>query len=52
MFDSSLRAELLEPVEMDFDMNPKYYKPSLKFNKTKINYTYGKKDIQKRRQSI
>lgn len=49
MFDSSLRAELLEPGEMDFDMNPKYYKPSLKFNKTKINYTYGKKDIQKRR---
>lgn len=40
MFDSSLRAELLEPGEMDFDMNPKYYKPSLKFNETKINYTY------------
>lgn len=49
MFDSSLRAELLEPEEMDFDMNPKYYKPSLKFNKTKINCTYGKKYIQKRR---
>ena len=42
MFDSSLRAELMEPGEMDFEENPKYYKPSLKFNKTKINYTYGK----------
>ena len=42
MFDSSLRAELMEPGELDFEENPKYYKPSLKFNKTKINYTYGK----------
>ena len=42
MFDSSLRAELMEPGELDFEENPKYYKPSLKFNKTKINYTYEK----------
>lgn len=42
MFDSSLRAELMEPGEMDFEENPKYFKPNLKFNKTIINYTYGK----------
>lgn len=49
MFDSSFLAEMMEPRELDFKENPKYFKPSLKFNKTKINYTYGKKDIQKRR---
>jgi hypothetical protein len=42
MFDSCLRAELMEPGELDFKENPKYFKPNLKFNKTKINYTYGK----------
>ena len=42
MFDSCLRAELMEPGEMDFEENPKYFKPNLKFNKTIINYTYGK----------
>lgn len=42
MFDDSLRAELMEPGELDFKENPKYFKPNLKFNKTKINYTYGK----------
>lgn len=42
MFDSCLRAELMEPGELDFKENPKYFKPSLKFNKTKINYTYDK----------
>ena len=42
MFDDSLRAELMEPRELDFKENPKYFKPNLKFNKTKINYTYGK----------
>lgn len=42
MFDSSLRAELMEPGELDFDYDPKYYKPNLKFNKTKINYTHEK----------
>lgn len=42
MFDSSLLAEMMEPGELDFKENPKYFKPSLKFNKTKINYTYGK----------
>ena len=45
MFDSSLLAEMMEPGELDFKENPKYFKPSLKFNKTKINYTYGKTDI-------
>lgn len=49
MFDSSLLAEMMETGELDFKENHKYFKPSLKFNKTKINYTYGKKDIQKRR---
>lgn len=42
MFDSCLRAELMEPGELDFKENPKYFKPNLKFNKTKINYTYEK----------
>lgn len=42
MFDSSLLAEMMEPGELDFKENPKYFKPSLKFNKTKINYTYDK----------
>ena len=45
MFDSSILAELMEPEELDFKENPKYYKPSIKFNKTKINYTYGKTNI-------
>lgn len=45
MFDSSLLAELMEPGEIDFGENPKYFKPSLKFNRTKINYTYGKTNI-------
>ena len=51
MFDSSLLAELMEPGELDFDMNPKYYKPSLKFNKTKINYTYETKGDDNDRRS-
>ena len=42
MFDSSLLAEMMEPGELDFKENPKYFKPILKFNKTKINYTYDK----------
>lgn len=42
MFKGSIRAEMMEPEEIDFNKNPKYYKLDLKFNKTKINYTYGK----------
>lgn len=50
MFDSSILAELLEPREMDFEENPKYYKPSLRLGKTKINYTYEtKRDDNNRR---
>lgn len=48
MFDSSLRAELLEPGEVYFDMNPKYYKPSLKFNKTKNKLYLWKKRYSKK----
>ena len=50
MFLGSIRAELMEPEEMDFEYNPKYYKPGVSLGKTKINYTYEtKRDDNDRR---